>query len=87
MRINGVAEIVEGHPAYAGVRAAQFAIRVRITDIHPNCPRNVHKMTLIEQSRYTPKCEADDVGKAPWSSKFADVLPEHMKPEHMKDSR
>lgn len=84
MRINGVGEIVENHPAFASVRAVQFAIRVRITDIHPNCPRNVHKMTLVEQSSYTPKCEADDVGKAPWSENFADVLPDNMKPEGMK---
>lgn len=86
MRINGVAENIEDHPAYVSVRAAQLAIRVRITDIHPNCPRNVHKMTLVEQSRYTPKCEADDVGKAPWGESFADVLPENMKPEHFRKS-
>ena len=84
MRINGTAEIINEHPAYNGVRAAQLAVRVRITDIHPNCPRNVHKMALVEQSRYTPKCEADDVGKAPWSDGFADVLPDSMKPEGMK---
>lgn len=84
MRLNGTAEIVDDHPAFRGVCAAQFSIRVRITDIHPNCPRNVHKMTMVEQSKYTPKCEAEDVGKAPWSDSFADVLPESMKPEHMK---
>ena len=84
MRINGTAEIIDDHPAYNGVRAAQLAVRVKITDIHPNCPRNVHKMTLVEQSRYTPKCVADDVGKAPWGDDFGDVLPESMKPEGMK---
>lgn len=84
MRINGSAEILDDHPAFRGVRAAQLAVRVRITDIHPNCPRNVHKMSLVEQSSYTPKCEADDVGKAPWGDSFADVLPENMKPDHMK---
>ncbi len=87
MRINGVAEIVEDHPAYRSVRAAQLSIRVRITDIHPNCPRNVHKMQLVEQSSYSPQCEADDVGKAPWGDSFADVLPDSMKPEHMKKSK
>lgn len=84
MRINGTAEIIDDHPAFRGVRAAQFSIRVRIADIHPNCPRNVHKMTLVEPSAYTPKCKAEDVGKAPWGDDFADVLPETMKPEHMK---
>ncbi len=49
MRINGVGEIVQDHPAYASVRASQFATRVRITDIHPSCPRNVHKMKFVEQ--------------------------------------
>lgn len=84
MRINGSAEMLDDYPAFSGVRAAQLAVRVKITDIHPNCPRNVHKMSLVEQSGYTPKCEADDVGKAPWGDSFADVLPEDMKPEHMK---
>ena len=84
MRINGVGEIVEDYPAYTDVRAAQLAIRLRISDIDPNCPRNVHKMTLVEQSRYTPKSEADGVGKAPWSDWFADALLESVKPENMK---
>ena len=84
MRVNGTAEIINEHSAFSSVRAAQLAVRVKITDIHPNCPRNVHKMAFVEQSNYTPKCEADDVGKAPWGDNFADVLPENMKPEHMK---
>ena len=77
-------KVIDEHPAFSGVRAAQFAVRVRITDIHPNCPRNVHKMAFVEQSNYTPKCEADDFGKAPWGDDFADVLPEDMKPEGMR---
>ncbi len=84
MRINGSAEILDDHPAFSSVRAAQFAVRVKIRDIHPNCPRNVHKMAVVEQSSYTPRCESDDVGKAPWGDSFADVLPEKMKPERMR---
>lgn len=84
LRVNGSAEILDDHPAFRGVRAAQLAVRVRITDIHPNCPRNVHKMALVAPSGYTPKCADDDVVKAPWGDSFADVLPENMKPDHMK---
>lgn len=55
-----------------------------VTDIHPNCLRNVHKMQLVEMSKYTTKSDGQDVGKAPWSAGFKDVLPEQMKPEDMK---
>lgn len=84
MRVNGVAEIVSSHPSMDDVAAAQLVVRVRVTDIHPNCPRNVHKMQLVETSSYTPKSASEDVGKAPWGETFKDVLPDHMKPEHLK---
>ena len=84
VRVNGMAEIVAEHPALEGVAATQLAIKVTVSDIHPNCPRNVHKMALVEDSTYTPKSASEDVGKAPWSDGYKDVLPDHMKPDHMK---
>lgn len=84
LRVNGLAEIDDSHPLLDDVAAAQMAVRVKVTDIHPNCPRNVHKMTMAEASVYTPKSEGDDVGKAPWGHYFDDVLPEYMKPDELK---
>jgi hypothetical protein len=86
MRVNGVAQIDDAHPMLGEVAAAQMIVRVKITDIHPNCPRNVHKMTLDEASEYSPKSEGEDVGKAPWGEYFDDVLPEYMKPDDLKGS-
>jgi len=83
MRVNGVADIVESHAALEGVAAAQLVVRVRVSDIHPNCPRNVHKMAFVETSRYTPKSSGENVAAAPWGDSYADVLPAHMKPKNM----
>ena len=83
-RVNGVAELVDNHPALAGTVAAQLGVRVCITDIHPNCLRNVHKMQFVETSSYTPTSDDRDVQKAPWGDSFRDVLPDHMRPAHLK---
>lgn len=84
LRVNGVAEIDDSHTLLTEVAAAQMAVRVKVTDIHPNCPRNVHKMTMDEASEFTPKSEAEDVGEAPWGHYFDDVLPEYMKRDDLK---
>ena len=34
---------------------AQFIVRVRAREIFANCPRYIHKMKLIERSRFVPK--------------------------------
>ncbi|MBF9031723.1 pyridoxamine 5'-phosphate oxidase family protein [Rhodobacterales bacterium HKCCE3408] len=78
-RVNGTAEVLDSHPALDGVVAAQLAVRVSVDDIHPNCPRNVHKMAFVELSQYTPKAPEDEVGYPPWADEFPDDLPEHLK--------
>ena len=81
LRINGVARLECDDPLLSEIAAAQQIVRVSIRDIHPNCPRNVHKMALIEPSRYTPAQDSDDVSNAPWTDAYSDVLPEHMLPD------
>ncbi|PWJ10510.1 pyridoxamine 5'-phosphate oxidase family protein [Jannaschia seohaensis] len=83
-RVNGVADLIDDHPALVDTAAAQLGVRVRITDIHPNCLRNVHKMQFVETSSYTPKSDDQDVEKAPWGESFRDVLPAHMRPAHLR---
>jgi len=81
LRVNGEAVIDDAHPLLDEVSAAQLAVRVTVTDIHPNCPRNIHKMNFAELSKYTPKGDTENVGKAPWGARFDDVLPDYMKPD------
>lgn len=79
LRVNGVAKIDDNDPMLSEIAAAQQIIRVSITDIHPNCQRNVHKMKMEEVSIYSPKSASEPVGRAPWGDAFDDVLPDFMK--------
>lgn len=79
IRVNGVATIDDSHAMNDEVEAAQLVVRVAVSDIHPNCSRNVHKMKMVETSSYTPKSDAENVVAAPWGERFMDVLPDFMK--------
>jgi predicted pyridoxine 5'-phosphate oxidase superfamily flavin-nucleotide-binding protein len=59
LRLNGVASIDEHDPLLADYPEAQFIVRVRATQVFPNCPRYIHKLQLVERSRFVPKeaCE------------------------------
>lgn len=84
MRVNGIAQIDDAHPMLDEVAAAQMIVRVKVTAIHPNCPRNVHKMVMAEPSQFSPKSDKDDIGKAPWAEYFDDVMPDYMLPDELK---
>ncbi len=38
---------------------AELVLRVKVREMFPNCPRYIHKMTLVEESTFVPKqhCE------------------------------
>jgi predicted pyridoxine 5'-phosphate oxidase superfamily flavin-nucleotide-binding protein len=55
LRYNGVAGIDFNDPLKAQFPEAQFVVRVRSREIFTNCPRYVHKLKLIERSRFVPK--------------------------------
>ena len=78
MRFNGEASIDFGDPLKAVFPEAQFVVRVRAREIFSNCPRYIHKMTLVERSRFVPKggCVTPVPG---WKAGewVADVLPEN----------
>ncbi len=59
MRLNGEASIDAADPLMAEYPEAQFIVRVRAREVFPNCPRYIHKMKLVERSRFVPKdaCE------------------------------
>lgn len=76
LRLNGIAGI-DAHdellPAYPG---AQFVVRVRVTQVFPNCPRYIHRMALVERSRFVPRArETTPVPEWKRSSWACDVLP------------
>ena len=62
MRLNGVASIDEHDPLLAEYPEAQFVVRVRATEVFPNCPRYIHKLQLVERSRFVPQGRLRDAG-------------------------
>ena len=55
MRLNGEASIDEHVPLMSDYPEAQFIVRVRAREVFPNCPRYIHKLQLIERSRFVPR--------------------------------
>src|SRR6478735_5589612 len=54
LRVNGTASIDEHDPLLAEFAEAQLIVRVQASDVLPNCPRYVHRMELVERSRFVP---------------------------------
>jgi predicted pyridoxine 5'-phosphate oxidase superfamily flavin-nucleotide-binding protein len=59
LRLNGVASVDVEDELLAEYPEAQFVVRVRATEVFPNCPRYIHRYALVERSRFVPKqgCE------------------------------
>jgi len=55
LRLNGVGSIDEHDPLVDAYPQAQFVVRVRTTEVFPNCPRYIHRMALVERSRFVPR--------------------------------
>jgi uncharacterized protein len=76
LRLNGIASIEPGDPLIAAYPEAQFVVRVRATEVFPNCPRYIHRMALVERSRFVPRADratpVPDWKRTAWA---CDVLP------------
>lgn len=59
LRLNGTASIDEDDPLLEEFPRAQFVVRVRATEVFPNCPRYIHRLELVERSRFVPKAECE----------------------------
>ena len=57
MRLNGEASIDRDDPLLGEYPEAQFIVRVRAREVFANCPRYIHKMKLVQRSRFVPKRE------------------------------
>jgi predicted pyridoxine 5'-phosphate oxidase superfamily flavin-nucleotide-binding protein len=75
LRLNGDASVEEDDPLVASYPGAQFVVRVRATQVFPNCPRYIHRMELVERSRFVPQADREppipDWKRAEWA---CDVL-------------
>jgi hypothetical protein len=76
MRVQGEASITEGDPLLAEYPEAQLVVRVQVTEVFANCPRYIHKRTLVERSPFVPRAGEEtpvpEWKRADWAK---DVLP------------
>jgi uncharacterized protein len=76
MRVNGTASINPGDALLGSFPEAQFVVRITATEIFPNCPRYIHRMDLVERSKFVPRAgiETPEPGwkSADWAR---DVVP------------
>ena len=77
LRLNGIASVDQHDELLSEFPEAQLVIRVRATQVFPNCPRYVHRMALVERSRFVPHRGAQtptpDWKRYDWAR---DVLPQ-----------
>src|SRR5256885_11956827 len=75
-RLNGTASIDQDDPLLGEWERAQFIVRVRATEVFPNCPRYIHRMELVERSKFVPRTECETPVPG-WKRKewARDVLP------------
>ena len=59
MRLNGVASVADDDPLLAEYPEAQLVVRVAATEVFPNCPRYIHRLQLVERSRFTPRADCE----------------------------
>ena len=76
LRVNGVASVDPDDPLQDAYPEAQFVVRVRVTEVFPNCPRYIHRMALVERSRFVPRAgEPTPVPEWKRSEWACEVLP------------
>jgi len=78
MRLDGTASVDFDDPLAADYPEAQFVVRVRARAVYPNCPRYIHRYSLVRRSRFVPR--TDCVTPVPeWkrSDWAVDTLPTH----------
>ncbi len=76
MRLEGTASIDPADPLLTEYAEAQFVVRVRARAVYPNCPRYIHRYSLVRRSRFVPRPECrtpvPEWKRSDWA---ADVLP------------
>jgi predicted pyridoxine 5'-phosphate oxidase superfamily flavin-nucleotide-binding protein len=67
----GVARLEEPRGEFDG---EQLVVRVQAEQIFPNCPRYLHRMTMVETSVYAPR-PGHEPPEPAWKKSFKEVLP------------
>jgi len=77
LRLNGLASADENDELMVAYPEAQFIVRVAAQQVFPNCPRYIHRMALVQRSRFVPRTDCatpvPDWKRKNWA---IDVLPE-----------
>ena len=55
LRVNGTATIEPANAVEPVYPEAQFVVRVAVRQVFPNCPRYIHKLQLVERSKFVPR--------------------------------
>ncbi|HEV7523388.1 MAG TPA: pyridoxamine 5'-phosphate oxidase family protein [Acidimicrobiia bacterium] len=78
VRVNGAATVDLDDPLRAGMTGAALVVRVRTSQVFPNCSRYIHKMKLVERSKFVPQPAVEapipDWKRMTWAQEY---LPEH----------
>ncbi|MGR8918852.1 MAG: hypothetical protein ACU85V_04485, partial [Gammaproteobacteria bacterium] len=71
LRLQGEATVSDDDPMLAEFPGAELIVRVKVTDVIINCPRYIHRMQRVEQSRNVPQKD----GSAPYAQwKRVDIV-------------
>ena len=55
LRVNGAAQILAADSLEPRYLEALFLVKVAVREVFPNCPRYIHKLQLVERSRFVPR--------------------------------
>jgi len=59
MRLQGTATILRDDPLMREYKEADFIVRVKLSEFWQNCPRYIHQMSKVRDSRYVPRVDCD----------------------------
>ena len=78
LRVNGVASVDPDDPLLDSFTGAKLVVRVHTTHVFPNCSRYIHRMQLVERSKFVPHDDTEtpipDWKRMRWSQ---DQLPKN----------
>jgi predicted pyridoxine 5'-phosphate oxidase superfamily flavin-nucleotide-binding protein len=55
LRLNGEASTDPEDALMAEYPECQFVVRIRVRQVFPNCPRYIHRRTLVQRSEFVPR--------------------------------
>jgi len=73
MRVNGHATVDPADPLLAEFHEAQLIVRVAVREVFGNCPRYIHRMQMVEPSRFAPRTDCETPVPA-WKHRIGDEL-------------